>query len=223
MLVELVRDRNSCRAVASYGFYRLAEYGPWLAILVYAYEHGGATATGLVSFGILIPTGLFAPLAGPLIDRFGASRVLLGAYAVQALVMAATSVALLTGSPPALVYFFAALTAIALTFAHPAYAVVSPGLAHTTEQLVALNAVTGWVLSIGLVFGPALAGLILAFSTPGAVYLAGALALTISTLLVLPLHDLLPPLLTGAAQGVVATLRGLGRVAQRRLATPAAG
>ena len=120
--------------------------------------------------------------------------MLLGAYAVQALVMAATSVALLAGSPPALVYVLAALTAMALTVAHPAYAVVSPGLAHTTEQLVALNAVTGWVLSIGLVLGPALAGAILAFSTPGVVYLAGALALTISTLLMLPLHGLVPPL-----------------------------
>jgi MFS family permease len=211
MLLELARDRSLCRAVASYGFYRLAEYGPWLAILVYAYGHGGATATGLVSFGILIPTGLFAPLAGPLIDRFGASKVLLGAYAVQALVMAATSVALLAGSPPALVYVLAALTAMALTVAHPAYAVVSPGLAHTTEQLVALNAVTGWVLSIGLVLGPALAGAILAFSTPGVVYLAGALALTISTLLVLPLHGLVPPLSTKAAQGVASTLRGLAQ------------
>jgi MFS family permease len=211
MLLDLARDRSLRRAVASYGFYRLAEYGPWLAILVYAYGHGGATATGLVSFGILIPTGLFAPLAGPLIDRYGASRVLVGAYAVQGLVMAATSVALLTGSPPALVYFFAALTAIALTFAHPAYAVVSPGLAHTTEQLVALNAVTGWVLSIGLVLGPAFAGVILAVSTPGVVYLAGAVALAISTVLVLPLRDLAPPLLTERSEGFVKTLRGLAQ------------
>jgi MFS family permease len=211
MIVELARDRRLCRAVLSYGFYRLAEYGPWVAILVYAYGHGGTTATGLVSFGILIPTGLFAPLAGPLIDRFGASKVLLGAYAVQAVVMAATSVALLTGSPPALVYFLAALTAMALTVTHPAYAVVSPGLARTTKQLVALNAVTGWVLSIGLVLGPALAGAILAFSTPGVVYLAGALALTISTLLVVPLHDLVPPLLTRGTEGVVTALRGLAQ------------
>lgn len=211
MLSALARDRTLRRAVASYGFYRLAEYGPWLAILVYAYGHGGATATGLVSFGILIPTGLFAPLAGPLIDRFGASRVLLGAYAVQALVMAATSVALLIESPPALVYLFAALTAIALTIAHPAYAVVSPALAHTTEQLVALNAVTGWVLSIGLVLGPALAGAILAFSTPGVVYLAGAVALAVSTLLVLPLHDLVPPLQKSGTEDVFSTLRGLAQ------------
>jgi hypothetical protein len=59
---------------------------------------------------------------------------LLGAHAVQALVMAATSMALLTASPPALVYFLEAPTAIALTVTHPAYAVVSPGLARTTEQ-----------------------------------------------------------------------------------------
>src|SRR5438270_11222792 len=120
MLRELAQDQRLRRAVLAYAFYRLAEYGPWVAILVYAYGQGGSTATGLVSLGILIPTALFAPVAGPVIDRFGASRFLLGAYAVQALVMASTAIALLAAAPSALVYILAALTAMALTVAHPA-------------------------------------------------------------------------------------------------------
>jgi MFS family permease len=68
-------------------------------VLVFAYSQGGTTATGLVSLSLLIPTALFAPFAGPLIDRFGASRVLLGAYVVQALAMACTPVSLLAGAP----------------------------------------------------------------------------------------------------------------------------
>ena len=148
------------RASLALALYRLAEFGPWVAMLVYAYDQGGATATGLVSLGLLVPTAIFAPFAGPLIDRFGASRVLVAAYAAQALTMGATAVALLTGSPSALVYVLGAFTAPAmtLTVTHPAHAVVSPGLSRTTEQLVALNAVSGWVLSLGLVVAPALAG-----------------------------------------------------------------
>jgi len=42
-------------------------------MLVFAYAQGGATTTGLVSLALLVPTALFAPFAGPLIDRFGAS------------------------------------------------------------------------------------------------------------------------------------------------------
>ena len=154
-------------------------------MLVFAYEQGGATATGVVSLGLLVPTALFAPVAGPLIDRFGASRVLLGAYAAQAVAMSATAASLLAGAPVGLTYGLGAVTAAALAVTHPAHAVASPGFARTTGELVALNAATGWILSVGLVAAPAAAGLILSFSTPGAVYAAGAVCLVAAALLVL--------------------------------------
>jgi hypothetical protein len=62
-----------------------------VAILVFAYEQGGATAAGLVSLALLTPTALCAPPAGPAIDRRGASAVLLAGYAAQSLAMAAAS------------------------------------------------------------------------------------------------------------------------------------
>lgn len=194
MLRSFMRDRTLRRAALALALFRLAEFGPWVGILVYAYDHGGATAAGLVSFGILVPTALFAPFAGPLIDRFGATQVLVAAYASQALAMGATAVALLAGAPSWLVYLLAAITAMLLAFVHPAQAVAAPALSRTTEQLVTLNAVTGWVLSLGLVVAPALAGLILAYSQPGTVYAAGAIALLCSTLLALPFRDLAVPL-----------------------------
>jgi len=146
--------------------------------------------TGVVSLALLIPTALAAPFAGPLIDHFGASRVLLGAYGAQAVAMGATAASLLSGAPPVVSYALGALTAMGLVMTHPAHAVVSPGIARTTEQLVALNAVTGWILSIGLVLAPACAGLILAVSTPGAVYAAGAACVVLAAILVVPLRDL---------------------------------
>jgi len=222
MVRALAADRSSRRAVIALAVYRLAEFGPWVGILVYAYDQGGATATGLVSLGILIPTALSAPLAGPAIDRFGATRVLLTAYATQATVMAATAAALLAGLPSLLVYVLAALTAMALTVTHPAHAVASPGFAKTTEQLVAVNAVTGWVLSAGLVIAPAIAGLTLAVSTPGAVYAAGAAALVLAAVLVLPLRDLVPPIVRRGELGASSALRQLveGARALKNAAAP---
>ena len=81
-LATMAADRTLRRAATALALYRLAEFGPWVAMLVYAYSKAGATATGVVSLTLLIPTAVFAPFAGPLLDRFGASRVLLGAYAV---------------------------------------------------------------------------------------------------------------------------------------------
>jgi MFS family permease len=190
----MTADRTLRRAAAALALYRLAEFGPWVAMLVFAYSRGGATATGVVSLGLLTPTALFAPVVGPLIDRYGASRVLLCGYVAQAVAMSATAVSLLAGAPAPLTYCLGALTAMVLTITHPSHAVCSPGIARSAEQLVALNAVTGWILSVGLVTAPACAGLILAVSTPGAVYAAGAVCVALAAVLVVPLRDLVPPL-----------------------------
>jgi MFS family permease len=189
----LAGDRTLRRAGAALALYRLAEFGPWVAILVFAYAHGGATSAGVVSLALLVPTALAAPVAGPAIDRYGAGRVLVGGYAAQAVAMAATAASMLAGAPPLVCYLFGAATATLLTVTHPAHAVMSPAIARSTEQLIALNAITGWILSVGLVAAPALAGLILAVATPGAVYAGGALCLIGSAVIVLPLRELAPP------------------------------
>src|SRR5215211_6305018 len=174
----LIRDPVLTRAGTALALYRLAEFGPWIAILVFAYAHGGATATGLVSLGLLVPTALAVLVAG---------------YAAQALAMGATAASMLAGAPPLVCYLLGAATATVLTVTHPAHAVMSPAIARTTEQLVALNALTGWILSVGLVAAPAMAGVIMSVASPGAVYAAGALCLTASAALVLPLRALAPP------------------------------
>ncbi len=217
----LMRDRNLLRAVAALTLYGLAEYGPWIAILVYAYGQGGATATGVVSLALLVPTAIFATFAGPLIDRFGASRVQLGSFAGQAVAMGSTAAALLLGAPSVLVYTLAALTAMALTVTHPAFAVVSPGIARSAEQLVALNAITGWIGSVVLVVAPACAGLILAVSEPGTVYAAGATCAALAALLFLPLRDLVLPLPQEGEEAPEGALRQIAEGA-RVLARPSA-
>ena len=146
-----------------------------------------------MSLGLLIPTALAAPLGGPVIDRYGAGRVLAAGYAAQALAMGATAASMLAGAPPLVSYVLGAATATLLTVTHPAHAMMTPAIARTTEQLVALNAVTGWILSVGLVAAPALAGVILSVSEPGAVYAAGAGCLVAAATLVLPLRQLAPP------------------------------
>ncbi len=193
-LLTLLRDPLLRRAGAALALFRLAEFGPWVAMLVFAYAQGGATATGVVSLALLLPTGIFAPLAGPMIDRFGASRVLFGSYVAQAFALAGTAVSLLVGAPALVSYVSGAVSAMVLSITHPAHAVVSPVIARTAEQLVALNAITGWILSVGLVVAPAGAGLILELSVPGTVYLAGAISVAAAAVLVFPLRRLVPPL-----------------------------
>jgi hypothetical protein len=60
-LRALTANRLLRREAAALALYRLAEFGPWVAMLVFAYGQGGATTTGLVSLALLVPTALFAP------------------------------------------------------------------------------------------------------------------------------------------------------------------
>lgn len=212
----LAADRVMRRDLVAFGLYGLAEYGPWVAMLVYAYSQGGSTATGVVSFALLVPTALCAPFAGPLTDRFGATRTLLGTYSSAAVAMGATAASLLWGAPPIVNYALGAVTAVLLVLTHPAHAVVAPGIARTAEQLVALNAAGNWIHSLAVVVAPAVAGLILEFGTPGAVYAAGAASLVLATVLVVPLRNLVPPLAaepsaTGALHQISDGARELAR------------
>ena len=99
--------------------FNVAEWATWVSILAFAYQVGGAAATGLVAVVQLVPAALVAPLASVAGDRVRRERVLLGGYLTQAVTMGATALALLTGAPVPLVYGLAALAATSITVTRP--------------------------------------------------------------------------------------------------------
>jgi MFS family permease len=180
----VVRSRDLRRVVLAFAGFNLADWARWLAILVYAFERGGAAEAGVVSLLQLLPAALIAPIAADFGDRYSRDRMLLVAYWSQAVAMGATGVALVTAMPALVVYGFAILAVVGTVLTRPAHSSLLPGLARDPAELTAANVASGWMESLGILLGPAIAGVVIDRLGPGAVFLFAASLMAIGALLV---------------------------------------
>jgi CRP-like cAMP-binding protein len=175
------------RIELAFAAFNAAEWGVWIAMLVYAFKHGGALAAGLVALVQLVPSGLFAPVGATLTDRHPPARVLALGYIAQAAAMGATALALAASAPPVIAYALAALAATAVTITRPTQAALIPSLVRGLDELTAVNVVSGWIESLSLLVAPLATGAVLALSGPAAVFAVMALLGAGAAALVAPL------------------------------------
>lgn len=187
VLTAVLADATLRRIELAFLLFAIAEWATWVAVIVYAYDRGGAAEAGVVAFVELAPAVVLAPTVATLGDRFPRVRVLLGTYLSQAVLMAATAVALLQGGPPLLVYLLATLTATAVSWSRPLHASLMPEVISRPDDLTAANVVSGMAESAGSLIGPLTAGALIALDGPFLVFVAMAAGLTLSTLLILDL------------------------------------
>jgi hypothetical protein len=161
----------------------LAEYGTWIAILVFAYHAGGPAEAGIIGGIQLLPSALFAPLLSSLGDRYPPGRVLAWGYVAQTVSTGLTGLALVAGAPTPLTYGLATIAATAITITRPVQGAVFPALSRTPAQLTGANVMAGWSETASIFAGPFVAGLLLAVSSPGVVFLSMAAGLLIATAL----------------------------------------
>ena len=179
----VLRNANLRRVELAFVGFNTAEWGTWIAILVFAYEQGGPTATAVIAVIQLAPAAVFAPLVAVVGDRYRRERVLSLGYLSQALILGMTAAALLVRAPLAVIYALAALAATSITVTRPVQAALLPSLARTPEELTAANVIGGWIESLSMLIGPAAAALLLGVTSPGAVFAVMAAVVGCSALL----------------------------------------
>ncbi|HET7857079.1 MAG TPA: MFS transporter [Gaiellaceae bacterium] len=154
-----------------------------IALLVYAYDQGGAAAVGLVGLIRVLPAFVSAPVAGVLGDRYSRNRVMLGISIARTTFLAAAALVLVVDGPAWLVYTFAACVSLSASMVRPLLSALLPELARTPEELTASNLVLTTIESTGIFLGPALGGILLAATNPDTVFIVAAVAFFVASLL----------------------------------------
>lgn len=175
-LAVSVRNPEIRRAELAWGLAITAEWAHFVAFGVYAYEQGGASAVGIAGLVRLLPAAIVAPFAASLGDRFRREHFLLAMSLVGSLALGASAAAAFADAA-FLVFAFAALFGLACTLIRPTLQALLPSLARTPEELIASNAATSTIESLGTLFGPLLAGVLVSFADVGLVFAVGAGAL----------------------------------------------
>ena len=168
--------------------------GDWayaVAVALYAFEQGGATAVGVLGVIRYVSLAVVTPVASTLGDRYPRRLVMIGSDTIRAVLVAAAAALIWADGPSIAVYALAIVTAVCGSPFRSSQAAILPQLARDPIELAAANVASSTVESIGFFAGPALAGLMLAVASIPTVYVFNAVTFLWSAALVLGVR--LPP------------------------------
>jgi len=218
---EVFRNRGLRRLQLAWAGSIIGSWAYTVALVVYAFDQGGASAVGLVGLVRWLPSAFASPIAAILGDRFPRVRVMLTSDLLRAVALGAMAVCVVTDAPAALVYLLAAVVAVIGTAFHPAQSALLPSLARTPEELTAANVSSSTLESLGFCVGPALGGLLLTFSPIWVVFVITAGTFLWSALMLAPLLGEAEPPLTRESPNLLdeatAGFRAIGKDPKLRL------
>ena len=163
---------------------QLGRWAYFVALAVYAFDQGGASAVALMAVVRLIPSAFAAPFTSILGDRYPRKRVMFVTNLVQATTLSIAAALIFVDGPAWGVYAIVGLNAMIVTAFRPAQAALLPSLAREPAELTAANVVSTTIESLGMFVGPAIGGVILAFSNTSTVFVFMAAAALWSAALV---------------------------------------
>ena len=158
----------------------------WIFIVtlsLFAYEHGGAGAVGLVGLLRVLPSVVASPFGAVLGDRYPRERVMVGINLARSLTIAGAAVAAFAGAPAGIVYSLGSLMGLLQSTFRPTQAALLPQLARSPEELTAANLVLTTIEGMGIFLGPAIGGLLLATTGTDVVFAATAGVFLVSAFL----------------------------------------
>ncbi len=119
-LSTAIGNRDLRRVMLAFGGSTIGDWAYATAVIVWAYDVGGATAVGIWGAARLALMALVTPFVSALADRFPRKRVMVVADLARAALVAVSAVVIALDGPNWSVFVLATLTALVSTAFRPA-------------------------------------------------------------------------------------------------------
>jgi MFS family permease len=172
---EVFRNQGLRRLNLAFAGSVVGDWAYAVAVSVYAYSEGGATAVGVLGVVRYLAMALIGPFTSTLADRHDRRRLMVNTDILRFVLVVVAAAAIAADKSPIVVYAIAVGTSVAGTAFRPAQAALLPKLATHPSQLTAANVVSSTIESVGFFVGPAIAGLLLAVTDIEVVFAFNAL------------------------------------------------
>ena len=174
---------------------------------------GSNIAVGAVGLVELVPLIIFGLYGGALADHVDRRRLLIGCGVAQAVFTAVLAANAFRDDPSVpLIFVVSALLAAASSMQRPSREALMPRTVRH-DQITAANALTGFGMQLGVLVGPAIGGLLIAFVGIGWCFVVDVIGLVVASLLFVAMRpyphreETTPPSLRGIREGLGYALR----------------
>jgi MFS family permease len=216
---EVFRNPGLARVNVALGGSVMGDWAYGVAVSVYAYLEGGATAVGILGVVRYVSAAVVTPFAATLADRLDRKQVMIASDVIRFVLVALIAGIIAVDGSALAVYGLALAATLASTAFRPAQAAVIPRLARHPDELTAANVTSSTIESLGFFAGPAIAGLLLAVTDIEIVFAFNAVTFVWSALVLRGL--VIPPVLAPhAVPAPVAVPVDAGGTVQPVEATP---
>jgi MFS family permease len=210
MDITPLRDSRDFRLLFAAGtvFY-LGGMVSYVAIPFQVYRLTGSNiAVGAIGLVELVPLVIFGLYGGALADHVDRRRLLIGCGIAQAVLTSVLAVNAFADSPSVpLIFVVSAFLSAASSMQRPSREALMPRTVRH-DQIKAANALTGFGMQVGVLAGPAIGGLLIAFVGIGWCFVVDVAGLVVATLLFVAMRpyphreETTPPSLRGIGEGV---------------------
>jgi Cyclic nucleotide-binding domain len=199
------------RTLIAYALYDLVEFAIWMAIILFAFDAGGASLAAIAAVVQLLPAVVISPVLAGIGDRMARGTALAVAHAEVVAATMLTTVALVLAAPMPVVIAASTTATTAVAVVRPIHFAALPQLAQGPDELVSANSLSSVADGIALFVGPMLAGFGVALAGPWLVLVGATAASSVAIALCMRL-GLEPPAAAadGEPEGWRAAAQGLG-------------